>query len=58
MNILAYGEVLYSYFKKGFLFGIDYELGNFIPYTTLTDSGILIAERAQILLLKSFNFVI
>lgn len=58
MKILTYGEILYSYFKKGFMFGIDYELGNFIPYSTLTEAGIDFAEKAQILLLKSFNFVV
>ena len=58
MKVLAYGEILYSYFKKGFLFGIDYELGNFIPYSTLTDGRILFVERAQILLLKSFNLIL
>lgn len=58
MKIVAYGEVLYSYFKKGFMFGIDYELANFIPYSSLTNAGIDFAEKAQILLLKSFNFII
>ena len=58
MNLLTYGEILYSYFKKGFMFGVDYELGNFIPYSTLTDSTIPLSERAQILLLRSLNFII
>jgi hypothetical protein len=58
MNVLAHGALLYSYFKKGFLFGVEQEFANFLPYATLFARHILMKEKAQILLLKSLQMVI
>ncbi len=55
---MIYGQILYSYLKKGFMFGIDYELANLIPYKTFRDPNIEVLEKAQILLLKFFNLIV
>ena len=43
---LIYGQILYSYLKKGFMFGIEYELANLIPYKIFTDPNVEILEKA------------
>lgn len=50
--------MMYDWFKKGFLFGVEYELATFLPYLKIIDGKIMAKERAQILLLKVFNFVV
>jgi hypothetical protein len=58
MKIIDYGSMLYNYFKKGFMFGVDYELAHLIPYKTITREDIMVIERAQIILLKVFSTVV
>jgi hypothetical protein len=58
MKFYSYGQILYDYFKKGFMFGVEYELATLIPYSTLWNEKIVVKERAQILLLKAFNIIV
>jgi hypothetical protein len=58
MTVLTFGQVMYDYFKRGFMFGVEYELATLIPYSTLFNGKIIAKERAQILLLKTFNFIV
>jgi hypothetical protein len=58
MNVYSYGQCFYAYFKKGFFFGVEYELANLIPYSAIINNKIVIAERAQIILIKALSMIV